>query len=226
MKRQVCCSVLQCVAVCCSVLQCFAVCCSVLQCDAVGCSDYAMDKPPILMNCQVRCSVLQCVAVFYSVLQYVAICCNMVQWVAVCWSVVQYDAVCCAELYALRWITCVALCCIVWRQSHCNATLFSTFTYVNTSTHDIYICKHKHTRTHLHMQTQAHTHTHTLVCKHISVWRRPIGCLKLQDIFRKRATNYRALLRKMTCEGKASSDSTPPCTLRHTLYHYVLDLAE
>jgi len=29
-------------------------------------------------------------------------------------------------------------------------------------------------------------------------WRRPVGCLKLQVIFRKRATNYRALLRKMT----------------------------
>ena len=29
-------------------------------------------------------------------------------------------------------------------------------------------------------------------------WRRPIGCLKLQVIFRKRATNYRALLRKLT----------------------------
>jgi len=29
-------------------------------------------------------------------------------------------------------------------------------------------------------------------------WRRPIGCLKLQVICRKRATNYRALLRKMT----------------------------
>ena len=40
-------------------------------------------------------------------------------------------------------------------------------------------------------------------------WRRLIGCLKLQFIFRKRATNYRALLRKMTYEDKASHDSTP-----------------
>jgi len=38
-----------------------------------------------------------------------------------------------------------------------------------------------------------------------------IGSLKLQVIFRKRATNYTALLRKMTCEDKASYDSTPPC---------------
>jgi len=42
-------------------------------------------------------------------------------------------------------------------------------------------------------------------------WRRPIGCLKLQFIFRKRATNYRALLRKMTHKDKASYGSSPPC---------------
>jgi len=29
-------------------------------------------------------------------------------------------------------------------------------------------------------------------------WRRPIGCLNLQVIFRNRATDYRALLRKLT----------------------------
>ena len=49
-------------------------------------------------------------------------------------------------------------------------------------------------------------------------WRRVIGCLKLQVIFCKRATEYRALWRKMTCRDKASYDSTPPCTLLdHTL---------
>ena len=42
-------------------------------------------------------------------------------------------------------------------------------------------------------------------------WRRPIGCLQLQVIFRKRATNYRALMRKMTCKDKASNRSSPPC---------------
>ena len=35
---------------------------------------------------------------------------------------------------------------------------------------------------------------------------------KLQVIFRKRATNYRALLRKMIYEDKASYDSMPPRT--------------
>ena len=38
-----------------------------------------------------------------------------------------------------------------------------------------------------------------------------IGCLHLRVIFRKRATNYEALLRKMTYEDKASYDFTPPC---------------
>jgi len=42
-------------------------------------------------------------------------------------------------------------------------------------------------------------------------WRRPIGCLKLQVIFRKRATNYRALFWKMTYGDKASYGSSPPC---------------
>ena len=42
--------------------------------------------------------------------------------------------------------------------------------------------------------------------------RRPIRCLRLQVIFRKRTTNYRALLREMIYEDKASYDSSPPCT--------------
>jgi len=50
-------------------------------------------------------------------------------------------------------------------------------------------------------------------------WRRPIGCLKLQVIFRKRATDYRALLRKITYEDKASYDSTPLCTAKESHLH-------
>jgi len=41
-------------------------------------------------------------------------------------------------------------------------------------------------------------------------WRRPIGCLKAQIISRKRATNYRALLRKTSHEDKISCGSSPP----------------
>jgi len=43
-------------------------------------------------------------------------------------------------------------------------------------------------------------------------WRRLIGCLNLQVIFRKTATNYRALLRKMTYEIRH------PMRLRHAVY--------
>ena len=44
-------------------------------------------------------------------------------------------------------------------------------------------------------------------------WRRPIGILISWITFRKLATNYRALLRKMIYkEDKASYESLPPCT--------------
>jgi len=42
--------------------------------------------------------------------------------------------------------------------------------------------------------------------------RRPTGCLKLQFILCKRATNYRALLRKMTYKDRASYGPAPPCS--------------
>ena len=48
-------------------------------------------------------------------------------------------------------------------------------------------------------------------------WQRPIGCLKLQVIFRKRAIKYRALLRKMTYKDETSCGSSPPYTLHYTL---------
>jgi len=48
-------------------------------------------------------------------------------------------------------------------------------------------------------------------------WRRPIGCLKLQVISRKRATNYRALLWKMTFKDTTWYVSSPPCTTCYML---------
>ena len=47
-------------------------------------------------------------------------------------------------------------------------------------------------------------------------WRTPIGCQKVQVIFRKRATNCRALLRKMTSEDKASYRSSHPTVILHS----------
>jgi len=51
-----------------------------------------------------------------------------------------------------------------------------------------------------------------------------IECLKLQVIFRKRVTNYRALLRTMTHEDKAPYGSSPPCTknVRRTQIWYII----
>jgi len=70
--RDVCCCVLQCVAVCCSLLPSVAVCFSPLQSVAI------------------RRSLSQSVAVCCSLLQFVAVCCSLLQSVAVCCSLLQY----------------------------------------------------------------------------------------------------------------------------------------
>jgi len=122
--RQVCCSVLQCVAVFSSwpclrhssctpsysltcVLQCAAVCCSVLQCVA----GFSSCTPSYLLTC-----VLQCVAVRCSVLQCVAVCCSVLQCFfhdpvfdilhvhplirsPVCCNVLRCVAVCCSVFF-------------------------------------------------------------------------------------------------------------------------------
>jgi len=46
----------------------------------------------------------------------------------------------------------------------------------------------------------------------VTGWRRLIGSPKLQIIFHKRATKYRALLRKITYKDKGSYESLPPCS--------------
>jgi len=52
-------------------------------------------------------------------------------------------------------------------------------------------------------------------------WQRCIGCLKLKISFRKRANNYRALLRKLTCKDKASCGPSPPCIHTCTMWQRV-----
>ena len=77
-----------------------------------------------------------------------------------------------------------------------------------------------HTNIPINKRTNKHT------CEHMShgiftkqktnrVWntegQKSIGCLRLQVIFRKRATNYRALVRKITYKDEAFNGSSPPC---------------
>ena len=65
-------------------------------------------------------------------------------------------------------------------------------------------------------QSRRVNHSHVPWLMYISVnrtgWQRPIGRLISWITFRKLATNYRALLRKMTYKDKASCESSPPCT--------------
>ena len=60
---------------------------------------------------------------------------------------------------------------------------------------------------------EMYTHTYMHMC---TGCRRLIGCLELQIIFCKRATNYRVLLRKMTYKDKPSYASLPPCIMKCT----------
>jgi len=52
-------------------------------------------------------------------------------------------------------------------------------------------------------------------------WRRLIGSPKLQVIFHKTATKYRALLRKMTYKDKGSYESSPPCSIATLFFENV-----
>ena len=68
-------------------------------------------------------------------------------------------------------------------------------------------------------QLTGHTHTSSAYahefCRFVMIgtgWRRPIGCLKLQINFGKRATDHRALLLKITYKDKASYASSSPYT--------------
>ena len=76
----------------------------------------------------------------------------------------------------------------MWRLSHSSMTVTYTRSYI--------LFLHSHAPASLSPYTA-------------TGWQRPIGCHKLQIIFRKRATNYRALLREMTCNDNASDESLP-----------------
>ena len=146
------------------------------------------------------CSELQCVAVSCSVLQCVAVWCLKRcigdSIVAVCCSVLQCVAVCCSVLQCVHLLCarCLKRCIgdsIVSHTSKRHVTFISTSRHVSI----------RHVTTHICM-----SHTRLLTGR-----QKFIGCPKSQVIFRERATNYRALLRKMTYKDKASYGSSPPC---------------
>ena len=68
----------------------------------------------------------------------------------------------------------------------------------------------------IYMSLSISCNTHMSLCLcllAITGWRRLIGSPKLQIIFHKRATKYRALLRKMSYKDKGSYESSPPCSI-------------
>ena len=117
----------------------------------------------------------------------VAECCIVLQCVAVCCSVLQCVAVCCSVLQ------CVAACCSVLQ---CVAVCLYGSGRTMCVVLDVGVC----------VVVDIGDRVTYRVAK-------TQGCLKLQVIFRKRAINYRALLRKITYQNKAPYGSSAPCTL-------------
>jgi len=66
----------------------------------------------------------------------------------------------------------------------------------------------------IYIYTYTHIYRGCLcICESVHTgWRRLIGSPGLQIIFHKRATKYRALLRKMSHKDKGSYESSPPCS--------------
>jgi len=135
------------------------------------------------------CGVLQCVAVCCSASANVAACCSALQCVAVCCSVLQYPA--------LR-------------------ILQHTATYCNTLQHTAihYHATHRAFRRNILLTnsliqklsqqiTDRLTYWHKCCSEITAEWRRPTECLMLQVIFRKKATNYRGFVRKMTYKDRS-----------------------
>jgi len=67
---------------------------------------------------------------------------------------------------------------------------------------------YKYIYVHIYIYISMHIH----ICVYISFHSTTLSKVKLQVVFCKRATNYRALLREMTYKDKTSYWSSPPCT--------------
>ena len=111
-----------------------------------------------------------------------------------------------------------------WYKSECTSVLSQWFTlntrvYTGLKTHHqraswtdtrIQILLNSKRENNLYIFLHMYEYKYTSYTR--TGWRRPIGCLELQMIFRKRATNCRALSRERTSRDKASYGSLPPCS--------------
>jgi len=86
-------------------------------------------------------------------------------------------------------------------------------TFIHTKSRKIHI--HAYIYTQQTKRDTTHTQTHQIQRDTHTGWRNPTEHLKLHVIFRKRATNNRALLLKMSYKDRASYGSSPPCTCKH-----------
>jgi len=102
-----------------------------------------------------------------------------------------------------------------YAATYCNV-LQRTATHCNMLQHIATLCDSlQQTAAHILQYTTTHCSTRFLQILRndmVTGWRKCIGCLKLQVSFWKRATNYGALLWKMTYKEKASYESSPPCS--------------
>jgi len=96
---------------------------------------------------------------------------------------------------------CVCICMCVCARQYARKYAFLHVLCIKTN-----MCVPVHVYIHMCVYINAHisvyTHAHMCVYIHICIYsdtacRRPIRCPKLQVIFRKRATNHRALLRDL-----------------------------
>ena len=156
-------------------------------------------------------------------LQCVAVCCSVLQWV--CWIVLQCAAVRrsasqCVAVCRSVW-QCIAECCnvlqriiVCCRMSYCWRRWLSRCTSESTTRNPTTNCSAlQHNATHsTHCNTLQHTTPHCSTASQRRETRRKFwfvhGIKRDTGVFHKRATSYRALLRKMTYLNKASYDST------------------
>jgi len=126
------------------------------------------------------------------------------------------------------WLILINTLLLQWQTHKCVCIYIYIYMYIYIMTvfGIIYVCAcvyiNKYTHNYTHIQWRARDYTcvyrYTRGATYTG-WRRLIGCLKLQVIFFKRATNYRAVLRKMSYEDVASYDPTPPC-IQHQRHTY------